>query len=667
MSFYVPTATNHEWRRLDILTGEEFEDESSNASHLMMSLAADSNGKTTFDLSYDNTKRFKFQQGEITYLDGASNNILHLDEDRVWAKTLTTEGDLTVGGADIWIGSSQEFDHTKRASRIQFKDSNSNAFRTLQWNDDKEEFRVDDNTGTDHSLLHTGNAASYLLNDLQFDDRFVNTTGDTIQGNLRITSLYQLQVDKISVIGEKGFIVNTGESAGKVTGQNDAWMYVNSEFGLKITTPSTEGVWAGNSIKRTSYITGTKGYFGSNRMFADDYHPNADQLTTARTISLKGDASGSVSFDGSKNVELTVAIADDSHRHVISDIDGLSTLADGKVDIAGDTMTGKLTINVSGEALRVKDTSGSGNPEIRLYQNTTLAGTLKYYNSGTVFAIENNRSSSSIRIVNSTSNGLTHRHLSGSNSVDATILTTSNIGSVGNSIMKDTTAQQQCIGNVQFQAGLIIGKTGNSYINFIDANSSSAQRSFGWQNSGNDWYGEDNSGNMRLFWHSGNTGTLFATLDTRYALSHSHPYLNTAGGTITGDLTVNGTIYGKKEVWAHYSDERLKTDITTIDSPIEKVNKLTGFYYKENELAKSLGCDNDQRQVGISAQDVKSVLPEAVGLAPVDIIQDENGDIKSKSGEDYLTVNYAKIVPLLIESIKELSAEVEKLKQELKI
>ena len=667
MSFYVPPATNHEWRRLDVLTGEEFEDEGSNASHLMMSLAADSNGKTTFDLSYDNTKRFKFVEGDVTYTDGLSNHILHLNENRVWAKTITTEGDVTVGGADIWIGSSNEFDHTKRASRIQFKDSNSNAYRTFQWNDDKEEFRVDDNTGADHSLLHTGNAASYLLNDLNFDDRFVNTTGDTIQGNLRITSLYQLQVDKISVIGEKGLIVNTGESAGKVTGQNDPWMYLNSEFGLKIVTPSTEGVWSGQSVKKTSYINGTKGYFGSNRMFADDYHPTADQLTTARTISLKGDATGSVSFNGSDNVELNVTIADDSHRHVIEDIDGLSSLADGKVDITGDEMTGKLTIKTAGEALRVKDTSGAGNPEIRLYQNTTLAGSLKYYNSGTVFAMENNRSNTSIRIVNSTSNGLTHRHLSGSNSVDATILTTSNIGAVGNSIMKDTTVgPQQCIGSVQFQKGVIIGKTGNSYIDFIDANSSSAKRSFGWENTSNDWYGEDNSGNMRLFWHSGNTGTLFTTLDTRYALAHSHPYLNLAGGTITGDLTVNGTIYGKKEVWAHYSDERLKTDITTIDSPIEKVSRLTGFYYKENDLAKSLGCDNSERQVGVSAQEVKKVLPEAVGLAPVDIIQDENGDVKSKSGEDYLTVNYAKMVPLLIESIKELSAEVEKLKQELK-
>lgn len=56
----------------------------------------------------------------------------------------------------------------------------------------------------------------------------------------------------------------------------------------------------------------------------------ASSLTTARTITLGGDASGSVSFDGSKNVTLTVTVADDSHNHVISNIDGLQTALDGK-------------------------------------------------------------------------------------------------------------------------------------------------------------------------------------------------------------------------------------------------------------------------------------------------------------------------------------------------
>lgn len=679
MSFYVPPETNHEWRRLDILDGDDFEDESTNASNLMMRLAADANGKTSFDLSYDNLPRFKFQQGDIIYVDQNDDEVMRLSGDqisgsvnpisksRVWVKSLLAAGDVTIDGADLYIKSSTDFEPEKRSSRIHFYDSNSQIYRDVFWSDYQNEFRVDDNTGTDYALLHTGNATNYLLNTLKFDERFVNTTGDIVDGDLTITSLYKLSVDKINVIGNKGLIVNTGLSDGKTTGQTDSWMYLNSEFGLKITTPSTEGVWANTSVKKIATLNGTQGYFGSNRMFADDYHPNADKLTTARNITLTGDASGVVSFDGSKNVELNVVIADDSHKHVIGDIDGLETLADGKVDLVGDTMTGKLTINVGGEALRIKDTSGSGNPEIRLYQNTTHAASLKYTNTGTVLSLENLRSSSSLRIVNSTANGLTHRHLNGSNSVDATIITTANIGAVGNAIQKNTTTWQTCIGGVTFESGLIIGKTGNSYISFVDANSSSAKRQFGWFNANNDWYGDDNNGTKQRFYHTGNTGTLFTTLDTRYSLIHSHPYLSYSGGTgsgnytFTGTVTVNTKILCEGDIVAFYSDERLKTNLGSIDDPIGKVKAIDSFFYEANEKAQSLGYTSKKRSVGVSAQSVQKVLPEAVELAPIDTAVTEDGDEVSKTGEEYLTVNYDKLVPLLLESIKVLEQRVAEL------
>lgn len=55
-------------------------------------------------------------------------------------------------------------------------------------------------------------------------------------------------------------------------------------------------------------------------------------LATARTISLGGDLSGSASFDGSTNVTISAAVADDSHNHTISNVDGLQSALDGKVD-----------------------------------------------------------------------------------------------------------------------------------------------------------------------------------------------------------------------------------------------------------------------------------------------------------------------------------------------
>ena len=55
----------------------------------------------------------------------------------------------------------------------------------------------------------------------------------------------------------------------------------------------------------------------------------ASKLATARTISLTGDATGSVEFDGSDDVAITVSVADDSHNHTIANVDGLQTALDG--------------------------------------------------------------------------------------------------------------------------------------------------------------------------------------------------------------------------------------------------------------------------------------------------------------------------------------------------
>lgn len=56
------------------------------------------------------------------------------------------------------------------------------------------------------------------------------------------------------------------------------------------------------------------------RVFADNYHPNADKWTTSRTLSLTGDVSGSTSWDGSGNASISVTVNNDSHTHSINTI-----------------------------------------------------------------------------------------------------------------------------------------------------------------------------------------------------------------------------------------------------------------------------------------------------------------------------------------------------------
>jgi hypothetical protein len=132
-------------------------------------------------------------------------------------------------------------------------------------------------------------------------------------------------------------------------------------------------------------------------------------------------------------------------------------------------------------------------------------------------------------------------------------------------------------------------------------------------------------------------------------------------------IYATNTIATTANICAYYSDERLKTITGHIDNALDKVLSLDGFYYVENELAKELGYNNDKQQVGVSAQKVQAVLPEAVELAPVDYETGEHdGIITSKSGENYLTVDYAKMVPLLIEAIKEQQKQIEELKEKIK-
>ena len=108
-------------------------------------------------------------------------------------------------------------------------------------------------------------------------------------------------------------------------------------------------------------------------------------------------------------------------------------------------------------------------------------------------------------------------------------------------------------------------------------------------------------------------------------------------GTAAGPT---GQIRATSNITAYYSDSRLKDFEGPIDSALDKVKALTGYYFKENDLARSFGYDNEKRQVGVSAQEVESVLPEVVTEAPFN--------------SDYKSVWYEKLVPLLIEAIKEL-------------
>ncbi len=126
-------------------------------------------------------------------------------------------------------------------------------------------------------------------------------------------------------------------------------------------------------------------------------------------------------------------------------------------------------------------------------------------------------------------------------------------------------------------------------------------------------------------------------LDTTSNVQHASLGIGTTASGTAGEIRATNN------VTAYFSDERLKTKLSNIDNALNKVNSLSGFYYQANEVAQALGYEV-KKEVGVSAQEVQAIMPEVVAPAPID--------------DKYLTVRYEKLIPLLIEAIKELTDKI---------
>jgi hypothetical protein len=108
---------------------------------------------------------------------------------------------------------------------------------------------------------------------------------------------------------------------------------------------------------------------------------------------------------------------------------------------------------------------------------------------------------------------------------------------------------------------------------------------------------------------------------------------------LTGGLNVNGDIVASGDVTG-FSDIRMKKDLEIIERPIEKVKQLNGYTYAWKDK-------DNERHVGVVAQEVKKILPEAV----------------KKNEDGYYSVAYGNMVALLIEAIKEQQKQIDDLKE----
>ena len=161
--------------------------------------------------------------------------------------------------------------------------------------------------------------------------------------------------------------------------------------------------------------------------------------------------------------------------------------------------------------------------------------------------------------------------------------------------------------------GIVFDNGGDAAIMFDSSGNGGAYRQ-----SGGGWY---------YYFHVGNNclGLNESTTSSSY------------GAYLTGAFYATGNITA-------YSDRRVKENIVQIDSALEKVNKLEGVYYNRTD------DESKTKEIGFIAQDVNEVVPELVTYAE---------DV------DQYGVKYQNATALLVEAVKELTQQVNDLKQEI--
>jgi hypothetical protein len=168
-----------------------------------------------------------------------------------------------------------------------------------------------------------------------------------------------------------------------------------------------------------------------------------------------------------------------------------------------------------------------------------------------------------------------------------------------------------------------------------------------YSNGGGSWGITGNGGNVELQFRSNHQSTLrgyvYGDTSSNFGLLNDQGGWSVRcysgggyGGALSGSWTASGDLIA-------YSDERVKTNISTIENALDKVLSLRGVTYERTD-----GDDRSQK-VGVIAQEIQKILPQVVH-------EQDNG---------MLGVSYGNIVGVLIEAIKEQQKEIEVLKAKL--
>ena len=142
-----------------------------------------------------------------------------------------------------------------------------------------------------------------------------------------------------------------------------------------------------------------------------------------------------------------------------------------------------------------------------------------------------------------------------------------------------------------------------------------------------------------------NSGAVTGTIDTAITMTERFRVDADGDGFFDRDVVAFSTTV---------SDKRLKDNVKTIDNALDKVMRLRGVEFDWNATSRK-----GQHDIGLIAQEVEEVLPEVVIDKKLCM-----GDMKNNK-KDYKTVDYEKIVGVLVEAVKEQQKQINKLEEKL--
>lgn len=437
---------------------------------------------------------------------------------------------------------------------------------------------------------------------------YVEATGNTTYrwsgtGYIKITS-----GEVSSVAGKTGVVTLTKADVGLPNVDNTADSTKSVASAAKLTTARTIG---GISFDGTANIN-LPGVNTAGNQNTSGNAGSASKLATARTLTVGRTGKN---FDGSDNITWAATeVLPTATSGQFLKFDGTDWIAAADNDTTYSAMT-------QAEANTGTETTG------RVITAAILKGAIQTH-APVQTAVTGNAGSATKLATSRTINGVAF-----DGTANITIADSTKVPLTGGTMTGNLNANALGVNNTASTGGLGLSLYGGSSAGMPD---------YGLAFSGTAAFGTHGSvdGNWATYFTmSGatNQGWIFKSGNAKGG--------NVASISATGAFTAT-SILSSGNVTA-YSDIRIKDNITIINDALNKVNQLKGVTYNRTDTD-----DKDKRYVGLIAQDVQAVMPEAVNVNDDEI--------------NTLSVDYQGLVGLLVESIKELKAEIDELKEKVK-